>query len=216
MKLRRTNNGVRVVDCPWLVAVFPAVGLIVLVQFLWHGSLPKGDNGESALIAIVVFLGLAGFSLIFLKRSVFDFDAIGRRLVWRRRNLWGCKQGVVPFEQISGAVVTSTSSSDSGRSYRVELRTSQGFLPLTEHYSHGLFDGEKACQQVAERINQLLKVNHQQAMDDAILQLALDGRRLDAIAMVRQRYGYDLATAVRFVEGLTDNAHSVWERMKGT
>ena len=48
-----------------------------------------------------------------------------------------------------------------------------------------------------------LKLDQNQQIETDILELALAGRKIDAIAMARQRYGYDLTKAKQFVEELT-------------
>jgi len=51
-------------------------------------------------------------------------------------------------------------------------------------------------------INSVLNPAPAKEMENDIQELALAGRKIDAIHLARIRYGYDLAQAKSFVEGL--------------
>jgi hypothetical protein len=74
-------------------------------------------------------------------------------------------------------------------------------IPLTETHSGNGLRAEK----VRSVINQALevKLGPNQQMENDILELALAGRKIDAIALAQARYGYNLTQAKKFVEGLT-------------
>jgi hypothetical protein len=196
---RADNRRLTVVDFPWLIGVvaFPCAAVMLGVAI---AAIVK-DRGPSQIAgpiigALMFFAGGA----VFTKRSEFDFDLVAKTLTWRRRGVFTNIGGVLPLDQIRSATVESESG-DGGLTYRVALHTQAGTIPLAESY-----DGNRApADRVRAAINDALHLNldaHQQIETD-ILELALAGRKIDAIAMARQRYGYDLKQAKDFVEGLS-------------
>lgn len=201
MRITRSDHrNLVIVDFPYLIGViaFPCAAFMasIAVQAIARHS-HTGDIVGPILGALLFFGGGA----VFTKRSEFDFDFVSRKLTWRRRGLFTNAGGVVPLDQIKSATVESTSDSDSGMTYRVALRTTSGPIPLTESY-----DGNR---EIADRvrtvINEALKVTLDQSeqIENDILELALAGRKIDAIALARTRYGYDLTKAKQFVEELS-------------
>jgi hypothetical protein len=137
---------------------------------------------------------------VFTKRSEFNFDFVQKNLTWRRRGLFTNTGGIVPLEQITRAAVESHQD-DSVTTYRVVLKTAHGSVPLTDSYS----SNRETADRIRTAINDALKLTStpSEQIETDILDLALAGRKIDAIALARQRYGYDLTQAKQFVEGLT-------------
>jgi hypothetical protein len=197
MKIKRQDSAALVVvDFPWLLGLifFPFAGglLYVAVSNAVRG---KGIGSVLAFGAGALFLGL--ITSVFVKRCVFEFDLVRRECTWRRRGVFGARGGTVPFDRIRRCVVQSMRS-DNTTTYRITLQTDDGDVPLTQAYT----TGERRPQTVCEVINRTLNLQPQAAIEDEILDLARRGRKIEAIRLARERYGYDLAKAKDFIEGL--------------
>ena len=202
MRITRSDHrNLVIVDFPYLIGViaFPCAALMLCLAvqaIAKHG--PAGDIVGTIIGALMFFCGGA----VFTKRSEFDFDFVSRKLTWRRRGLFTNIGGVLPLDQITGATVQSIDDHDGGMTYRVALHTTSGRpIPLTQAY-----DGNRdIADRVRTAINDALKVtlDANQQIENDILELALTGRKIDAIALARTRYGYDLTKAREFVEGLS-------------
>jgi hypothetical protein len=196
---RQDNSALVIVDFPWLMGLILFPGGLALLYAAVSAAVRHRGIGQT--------LGFAGGGLLALllgavlvKRAVFEFDLVRRELTWRRSGIFGQRSGAVPFDRIRRAVVQSMSSSD-GTTYRVALLTEDGDLPVTDAYS----SGERNKKRISETINRALNLEQadpQEAMDDQILDLARSGKKIEAIRLTRERYGYSLAKAKDFVEGL--------------
>jgi hypothetical protein len=197
MKITQQDQRALVVkDFPYLlgIVVFPMSLYLcyVAVAAAVHGGRTRNiiGWGFSALLSFLC-------GVVFTKRNVFEFDLVQRQLHWRRRGLYSRQQGDVPFDDIRSVTVQSLNTSNSP-TYRVLLRTDASEIPLTEAYSTGRETHERIC----AAINEALKLNPSDAIDNQIQELAMSGRTIDAIRLARTRYGYDLAEAKAFVDGL--------------
>jgi hypothetical protein len=202
MRITRSDSRRLVlVDFPWIIGPIAlacaAVGFGVAVVAVAQGRGAGQIIGP--LIGGVMFF-VAGAAIT--KRSEFDFDLVAKQLTWRRRGIFTNAGGVVPFAQIRAAAVQSTTDNDGGLTYRVVLHThDRGTIPLTDSY-----DGvRQTADGVSSAINDALKLDFDQSrqIESDILELAIAGRKIDAIALARKHYGYDLATARQFVEQLS-------------
>ena len=192
-----------IVDYPlWIGAVmFPAAAVCVVraVTELARGRRDKGA-WIGALIGAALFF-LAG--TLFTKRSEFAFDFVTKQLAWRRRGLFTRAAGVVPLAEVREAFVQINPSRDNGMPmYRLAVRTDGGVVPLTDAFD----TDEVKPNRVRDRINAALNVtatDPAQLAESAILELALAGQKIEAIKLARLHYGYELAEAKAFVEGLS-------------
>jgi hypothetical protein len=197
MKITQQDQSALVIqDFPYLIGViaFPAA------LFLLYKSIATAVHSGLTRNAIGAGFGAGFFFLVgvlFTRRSVFEFDLIHRQLRWRRGGLFSHQQGLVPFEQIRSATVQSLNSSGT-HTYRVAVLTNEGEIPVTEAYSTGIESPER----VRNAINGVLNTAPANQLENDIQELALAGRKIDAISLARTRYGYDLTQAKEFVEGL--------------
>lgn len=197
MKITQQGRRALVVeDFPYVIGAiaFPAA------LFLLYEAIATGVRGGASRDVIGgVFGALMCFfgGAIFTKRSVFEFDLVNRQLRWKRGGLFGSRHGLVPFNLIRSATVQSLNSSGT-HTYRVAVLTKEGEIPLTDAYSTGVEQPER----IRTAINSVLNAAPANQIENDILEMALAGRKIDAIQLARTRYGYDLAQAKEFVEGL--------------
>lgn len=195
---RRDNRALVIVDFPYLIGAiaFPAV-----VFLLYHAvaALRRGGRtGEVVGAGVGALLFFTGGAL-FTQRNRFEFDLVARRLTWSRRGLFTRACGTVPFDRLRHAAVQTLSSGGGGSgTHRVVLvLTDGGELPLTRAYDADREAAERARTAINEVLGALAT-----GPDDDIRSLARAGRTIDAIALARTHYGYDLARAKEFVEAL--------------
>jgi hypothetical protein len=150
------------------------------------------------LFFVLFALGWGALFACFVRKSIFDFNLVGRQFNWSRRGIYGKKTGIIPLDQIKSAFV-EISSSDNGSTYRPVLSTSQGPFPLINYFTGG---SKRRYESIAAAINAALQTNPAEAMDEQILALATSGQWIEAIEMTRKRYGYDLEQAQQFVDGI--------------
>jgi hypothetical protein len=195
----KRNNKQRLVlvDFPFMAAVavlIPTVGLLYVVVVL------AGDWGARCAFLVFIILWDA-LLLLFVKRSVFDFDLVERRLLWNRRSIYRNRGGMIPFAKIRGVTVDVLSGD--GTSYRLVLTTERETIPMMASYTgQGRPSVAKELGRIAAVVNAALKTNPAVEMEDKILELASSGNYVAAVQMARQRYGDDLNQARRFVDEL--------------
>jgi hypothetical protein len=190
-----------IVDFPWAIGAiaFPMALFLAgcsVVALAKHAR--PGNIAGPAIGALLAFCCGA----VFTKRSEFVFDFISHQLSWRRRGLFTNVGGVVPLAQIRGASVEANhNNGDGGPTFRVVIQTDAGPLPLTDASS----SNQKAHDRIRDRINSAMKVtvDADQQEDSRILELAIAGDKIEAVKLARVRYGYGLAEAKAFVEGLS-------------
>jgi hypothetical protein len=199
MKVTRSDErSLIIVDFPylvgaiWFIAALFAFGRAVFL--FYHDKFNKDFVG--ALLSALMF----SLGVYLSRRSIFNFDLVRNQLTWSRRGLFTRAGGVIPLAQIRSAVV-QTINGDGILMYRVCLKTETGDLPLTIAYEAG----KESSEQIRLDINNALKLNLSvdAQMENDIVELAIAGRKIDAISLACTRYGYGLAEAKSFVESLT-------------
>jgi hypothetical protein len=215
MRITRSDpRNLVIVDFPYLIGLIAVpMGLVLLgfgIAALYRAVVAGSGSGSSQLFGhgsgeiwgpLLGALISLGCGVGFTQRSEFTFDFVARTLTWTRRNLFGRSGGVVPLRQVRRALLDVHDSSDGGPTYNVVLQTDAGPLELSAFHT----SGEARYIRIRDAINAALAVASTEAeqSDAEILALALAGRKMDAVVLVRTRYGYDLAQAKAFVEGLT-------------
>jgi hypothetical protein len=192
-----------------LVVVDGAVGLSVV---LFAASLPllyvatrPGKIG--ALFGACLFLLGA---IICLRKTTFTFDAGEQRVRWHGRKVLKVESGVIPFGEITG-IGTETSLGADANTYRLTILTRSGLVPLA--YTFG---GNK--EKYASMREEILRFLHPevpasapdvgsalpsaaQTIDEAsVRSLLSQGRKIDAVSLVRTSTHLGLTEAVQLVE----------------
>jgi hypothetical protein len=196
MKITQQDQSALIIeDFPYVIGAiaFPAA-LFMLYQAI--ATAVRGGRTRDAVGAAIAALMFFFGGAVFTKRNVFEFDLVHRQLRWKRGGLFSRQHGLVPFDQIRSATVQSLSGDTA--TYRVAVLTQEGEIPLTDAYSAGIEPAER----IRTAINNLLNAPPANEMENDIQELALAGRKIDAIRLARTRYGYDLAQAKAFVDGL--------------
>ncbi len=184
----------------WLSAVLFLASLPLFYAATLHGKVGSVFGGGFFLLC----------SLIWMRKTVFSLNAGEGVVHWRRRRLLKMSTGSIPFSEITG-IGTETSSGTSGAStYRLTLLTPEGSVPLADSYGA---DREKYMS-IREAILRFLHLdagvasagleagpNATSGYDEAsIRSLPRQGRKIDAVSLVRSCGNISLTEAVERVE----------------
>lgn len=195
---RKTNQKLVVVNSTiWLSVVMLCIAAVVACVVARSGS-PKG------LLAVGPWLL---FAFLAWRKEVVTFDAARQRAVWWRRRILKVATGTIPFSDITG-IGTESIYDDHGRlSYRLTILTSGKPVPMSDGYGAS----QSWCESMREEILGFLKLDGKppapsEAIADeaSIRSLLSQGRKMDAIELVRSNWQIDLTEAVARVNEIDE------------
>lgn len=187
----------------WLSAIFALCALMPLYIALAHGD--RRAFTPAAVLLLIAF--------VWARRSTFTFSAATQRIEWRRLRWLRTKTGTIPFSDVEGIQVQSISSDKGILIYRLAIATaSQGTVPMSDEYSSGglkgyedLRDtllhfvrperGSSAFSAATATLPRNPDAARTAALNDSIRGLLQQGRKVDAILLVRQSEHLDLTEA---------------------
>lgn len=170
-------------------------------------------NEQRGWIAIAVWLL---FALAWVRRSTFTFSAALQRIEWKRLRYFRIAGGTIPFSDVQSINIESISSDKGTLIYRLAIATaSQGIVPMADVYSGS---GQHYFESLRETIQEFVKPKasgtpktgfssasasiplnpdaaRTAALNDSIRGLLQQGRKMDAILLVRQSEHLDLTEA---------------------
>ena len=176
----------------WLFAVFGLVLLIVGIAPGRHGML----FGAGFLLLC------AG---ICLRKTTFVFDRARGIAFWRRRTMFTVNSGEIPFSDISDIGFDTLIGQHGETSYRLKVITAAGSVPMADMYG----GGQKYYQRVRDAIVEFVagsvspgRAGATGTWDDesSVVALVQQGRKLNAIALVRSKQSLDLLHAKERVD----------------
>lgn len=189
----------------WLSVVLALAALLPL-----YIALTQGDRRLFTPAGLLLL-----FALAWVRRSAFTFSAALQRIDWRRVRYFRVATGTIPFSDVQSINIESTSGANGVIIYRLALATaSQGIVPMSDVYS----SGEQRIASVRDTIQQFVKPANSSAaapgfsatsasipvnpdaartaaLNDSIRGFLQQGRKVDAILLVRQTEHLDLTEA---------------------
>lgn len=189
----------------WLSAIFALAALMPLYIAVAHAD-------RRAFTPAGVLLLVAA---VWARRSTFTFNAATQTIEWNRLRWFRVRSGTIPFSDVRSINIESMSS-ESVTTYRLAIATaSQGIIPMSDAYSGG---SVKHYEDLRDAIQQFVKPSATSAMtsgfstasasiplnsdaartaalNDSIRGLLQQGRKVDAIVLVRQSEHLDLTEA---------------------
>ena len=197
---RKTNQELVVVDgMIWISVVLLCAAGFVGFQVLAQGK-PKGW----------LAVGLMGlFAFVSWRRETVTFDAAGQQVQWVRRRAFSVASGTVPFSEMRGIAIDSMTGNHGVLSYRLSILTSGKPVPMSDAYGGGQAYYESLRKQILEflHMDQNGQSSPEPGDEASIRALLTEGRKIDAIATMRNRYQLGLAEAV-------DRVNEIEEKMK--
>ena len=150
-------------------------------------------------------MGSAFFLLCFaicFERTRFEFDPAEGSIHWFRKGIFSTKTGRLSFSQVTSVVLQTSLGSDvTCPSSRLALVTEGGELPLCRAYDGGT--GE-AYETIAAGIRSLLNLSSisSDIVLDSVRAAVEQGRKIDAIRLLRIHKRMTLAEAKAFIDTL--------------
>jgi len=143
---RRTNQELVVVDSSiWLSVFFLCADVPVVCK-----SFVERTAGSLILSGIVML-----FAFLFWRKEVVVFDAASQQAEWKRIRVYKLDDGIVPFSEITGIGMDSSSAKNDVPVYRLTILTSGKPVPLSD-----LFRGDKPrCDSVRAEILNFLHLD---------------------------------------------------------
>lgn len=149
------------------------------------------------------------FALMLLRRETVVFDAGQQQVRWKRLRVFKVATGTLPFSEIKGIGVEATSDANRGLTYRLTILTADKPLPMSDVYGNS----DKHYESLKAEILQFLHLENAEAAsqanagvaDDASLRSLLSqGRKIDAIQMLRRAENLSLTEAVRRIDEIDE------------
>jgi hypothetical protein len=203
---RKTNQELIVLDSSIWISIF----LLCASAFVTY-RLVLENNRKGFLLDGVFLL----FILLFWRKEVVVFDAARQQATWTRRRLLNVANGNIPFSEITG-IGMETSSSDGALTYRLTILTAHGTTPMSDSYA----GDQQKYENLRQEILTFLKLDFVAAKtssgstlasgigDEAsVRSLLQQGRKIDAIKLLRSTQNLGLAEA-------TDRVALIDEQMK--
>jgi hypothetical protein len=195
---RKTNTELALVDSTIWVSV-----LLVSVSVpLLYITIERGGRAEFLAVG---FLMLCAF--LFWRKEVVVFDAARQRAAWWRRRAFKAVSGVVPFSEITGIGMESSAAGNNVLTYRLTILTSGQPVPMSDVYR----GDRQGCDSVRAQILEFLHLGGGEAEsgsgvahENSIQSLLRQGRKVDAIGLVRESEHIGLTEAVNRVNQIDE------------
>lgn len=207
--VRQTPTEITVRDSTlWLSAIFVAAALFLLYFAVFQAQ-------RKAIVGTAVMLLIA---LVWARRSTFTFNAATQRIEWSRLRWLRTSSGTIPFSDLRGIDLQTTSSDKGVSIFRLAIATPRGTVPMSDEYS----SGEKRIAALRDTLEQFTRpavsvtspaftpapVNpdaaRTAALNSSVRGLLQQGRKVDAILLVQRSEHLDLTEAtfrVNHIEG---------------
>jgi hypothetical protein len=153
----------------------------------------------------VAFALLCAF--LFWRKEIVTFDAGRQQAEWTRRRAFRSASGTVPFSEITGIGMETTTAEHGELAYRLTILTHDKPVPMSDVYS----GNQRHYETIRQEILGFLKLDGGNAVssvpsahDNSIQALLRQGRRVEAIELVRASDKIGLAEATDIVNGIDE------------
>lgn len=196
--IRERRDGTAVVfeKRPGVVAALIALCALIMFWLGVSGWLGDGDPDRPAWIAFAIGAVLAGVLVAFFGVERWVFDGETRQIRWSKKRLFRHRSGIVSFDEVMAVTLDTLSSSESVPAARVVLHLHNGRLPLTDHYS----GSPSLWKPTLERIRGILSLGPGDSIEESVRRLVAQGRKLEAIRLLRAERSLSLEEARDFVD----------------
>ena len=202
---RKTNTELALVDSSiWVSVLLLCAAVPVVYMSIAHGR----QSG----IWVTGFFALCAF--LFWRKEVVVFDAATQQAWWRRRRAFKTANGVVPFSEIAGiGIEVSTAGEHGTPTYRLTILTSDKPVPMSDVYAGNSQHYEALRKEILEFLHlpdadadaPVSGIGHLSSVRSLLRQ----GRKVDAIELLRSSENIDLTEAV-------DRVNKLEEEMKAS
>jgi hypothetical protein len=166
------------------------------------------ENKINGLLTASFFLLCA---MIADRRVTFTFDGMQRVALWKGKKFFKVESGAIPFDDIT-EIGTEASDSDGGTCYRLSILTRDRSIPMAYGYT-GSADAYAALrQQILDFIRpgsytpspppDILSSGIPADLEPSIRSLLAQGRKIDAVTLLRSTQHIGLTDAMSRIEAL--------------
>jgi hypothetical protein len=202
MRIRRTTN-------QQLVVMDSSVWISIVLLCLAASMATQAVALQTPKWWILVGC-LSLFALIAWRREIVTFDAARQEVRWVRRRAFKLARGSLPFNEMRGITIDSTSGKNASSIYRLTILTTDKPVPMSDVYSGGEAYYVSIRKQILEFLNFDNRSSSPGPGDEAsIRSLLSEGRRVDAIQFMQTQYQLDMEEAV-------DRVNEIDQKMKAT
>jgi hypothetical protein len=197
---RKTNQELVVLDSSIWISVFLLCASAFASYRLWM----KGDPKASLIVGLFLL-----FALLFWRREVVVFDGARQQATWTRRRLFKVAAGTIAFGEITG-IGLETISSGTSQTYRLAILTAQASVPMADGYAGDRQKYENLRTEILQFLNLdsgalKLELPIDGIADAAsVRSLLQQGRRIDAIHLVRTTQNISLTEATNLVAKMVE------------
>jgi hypothetical protein len=145
------------------------------------------------------------------RRTTFTFDAMQRVVRWRGKKFLKVESGTIPYDDITD-IGTEASDTDSGTSYRLTIITREGSIPMAYAYTGRADAYASLRQQILDFIRPgsympspppgILSNGIPAGLEPSIRSLLAQGRKIDAVTLLRSTQQIALTDAMSRIEAL--------------
>jgi hypothetical protein len=140
--LRKTNQELVIVDSSIWISIFLSCAALL---FLYRTIIIKAGF---VYYLVAGFIGL--FALLFWRKEVVAFDSGRQQALWNRHRLFRPACGTVPFSDIAGIGLETSSAKNNVLVYRLVILTAHGSVPMSDNYAGDLQNFEKIKREILE------------------------------------------------------------------
>lgn len=194
---RKTNTELALVDSSiWVSVLLLCAAIPVVYMSIAHGR-------QSGLW-VTAFFVLCAF--LFWRREVVVFDAAKQQATWSRRRAFKTASGAIAFSEIKGIGMESSAAGEHGTlTYRLTILTSDKPVAMSDVYA----GNRPHYEALKAEISEFLHVENVEMPDagvdeNSIQSLLKQGRKVDAIELVRANQKIGLTEAVDLVNGIEE------------
>ncbi|MGC2298626.1 MAG: hypothetical protein WA476_07480 [Acidobacteriaceae bacterium] len=201
--LRQTDTELVVRDSSLWVSILLALGATLPLGF----ALFQNDRRGFLAFGCILL-----FAFPWLRRSTFTFDATSQTIRWIRLRYLRTRTGIIPFSDVKHIdVQASVGGQTNVVLYRLAIETQQGTFPMSDVFN----SGENQCASVCEAILRFVKLDRNSvapsvasALDASARSLLQQGRKIDAIQLVKTSQKLSLTAATQHVNELGSRMHA--------
>ncbi|MGC2614255.1 MAG: hypothetical protein WA354_09520 [Terracidiphilus sp.] len=194
---RKTNTELALVDSSIWVSVLLLCAAVPVVYI-------SIAHGRQSGLWVTGFFVLCAF--LFWRKEVVVFDAAKQQATWWRRRAFKAARGMIAFSEIKGIGIEASAAAEHGTlTYRLTILTSDKTVPMSDVYA----GNRPHYEALKAEISEFLHVENVEMPDagvdeNSIQSLLKQGRKVDAIELVRASQKIGLTEAVDLVNGIEE------------
>jgi hypothetical protein len=199
---RKTNQELVVMDSlAWLSVLF----LCGFAALAYRFYLEPSRNAVFGLGLVLLFV------IIPLRRETVVFDAALQQARWKRLRTFKVASGTIPFSDITGIGIEALASGRGGATYRLAIQTADKPVPMSDAYGNSRAHYESLQAEIVAflHLDGAKAAPAYDVGDEAsIRSLLMEGRKIEAIKLLRNRRDIGLAEAKDQVDSIEQKMNS--------